>query len=234
MRTFSARETEWLQELDGIELAGFWRRAFALAIDGLIIGMVLSILATAVGLGTYAYLRHRGKSLTDIARMVGAKETDTKDLNLDINLGAGPAAPPGQKVKAYKVEEDSPFGETMKIVDDIVIPILYFGVLLWKGKGRTPGKGLMKIRVVSIVHRHLSFWHSVERALGYGAAALEAGFGFIQFFIHPYRRCAQDRLAETIVVTERSYQALQHRLAHPLIPDGPSAAPPSTDELPAT
>jgi len=83
----------------------------------------------------------------------------------------------------------------------------------------------MKIRVVSIVHRHLSFWHCVERALGYGAAALEAGFGFIQFFIHPYRRCAQDRLAETIVVTERSYQELQHRLSHPLIPDG-TAAPP--------
>jgi hypothetical protein len=64
----------------------------------------------------------------------------------------------------------------------------------------------MKIRVVSLVHTHISFWHAVERALGYGATALEGGFGFIQFFIHPYRRCAQDRLAETIVVTEPSYQ----------------------------
>jgi len=35
----------------------------------------------------------------------------------------------------------------------------------------------------------------------------------VQFFIHPYRRCAQDRLAETIVVTERSYQALQQKLS---------------------
>jgi hypothetical protein len=42
--------------------------------------------------------------------------------------------------------------------------------------------------------------------LGYRAALLEGGFGFAQFFLHPYRRCAQDRLAETIVVTERSYQ----------------------------
>jgi len=65
----------------------------------------------------------------------------------------------------------------------------------------------------------LSFWHCVERALGYGAAALEAGFGFIQFFIHPYRRCAQDRLAETIVVTERGYQAMQKKWEHPLLPD---------------
>jgi hypothetical protein len=77
----------------------------------------------------------------------------------------------------------------------------------------------MRIRVVSLVHRHLTFWHSVERALGYGAAALEGGFGFIQFFIHPYRRCAQDRLAETIVVSERGYKLMQSKLSHPLLPD---------------
>lgn len=34
--------------------------------------------------------------------------------------------------------------------------------------------------------------------LDYGAAALEQGFGFVRFFIHPHRRTAQDRLAETI------------------------------------
>jgi uncharacterized RDD family membrane protein YckC len=97
-----------------------------------------------------------------------------------------------------------------------VLPILYFGILLWQGNGRTPGKRLLKIRVVSLVHTHITFWHAVERALGYGAAALEGGFGFVQFFIHPYRRCAQDRLAETIVVTERSYQQkLPKRLGVP-------------------
>jgi hypothetical protein len=79
---------------------------------------------------------------------------------------------------------------------------------------------MMKIRVVSIVHRHLGPWHSVERALGYGAAPLEGGFGFVQYFIRPYRRCVQDRIAETIVVTEAGYQAMQHKLEHPLVPDG--------------
>jgi hypothetical protein len=49
---------------------------------------------------------------------------------------------------------------------------------------------------------------------------LKGRFGFVQFFIHPYRHCAQNRLAETIVVTERGYQAMQHKLEHPLIPDG--------------
>ncbi len=103
--------------------------------------------------------------------------------------------------------------EVVKFVSDILIPVVYFGFFLWHGKGRTPGKRLMKIRVMSIVHPHLSFWHSVERALGYGAAALEGGFGFVQFFIHPYRRCAQDRLAETIVVTERGYQKMLAKAA---------------------
>ena len=43
-----------------------------------------------------------------------------------------------------------------------------------------------------------NFW---QRAL-----ALKGSFGFVQFFMHSYRRCAQDRLSETIVVTEPSYQ----------------------------
>src|SRR5271154_3685463 len=107
----------------------------------------------------------------------------------------------GMKLQLINIEGN----EVIHVAATVVVPVLYCGVLLWAGKGRTPGKRLLKIRVVSLAHRHISFWHAVERALGYGAAALEGGFGFIQFFIHPYRRCAQDRLAETIVVTERSY-----------------------------
>jgi uncharacterized RDD family membrane protein YckC len=115
----------------------------------------------------------------------------------------------GMKLQLINIEGN----EVIHIAATVVVPVLYCGVLLWAGKGRTPGKRLLKIRVVSLAHRHITFWHAVERALGYGAAALELGFGFVQFFIHPYRRCAQDRLAETIVVTERSYQALQQKLS---------------------
>jgi hypothetical protein len=49
----------------------------------------------------------------------------------------------------------------------------------------------------------LGIWQSVERALGYGAAVLEGGLGFVQFFWDRNRMCAQDRLAETIVVDVR-------------------------------
>jgi uncharacterized RDD family membrane protein YckC len=52
------------------------------------------------------------------------------------------------------------------------------------------------------VHRRMTLWHSFERALGYGASALELGFGFFQYFIHPNRRTVHDRIAETIVVRD--------------------------------
>jgi hypothetical protein len=74
--------------------------------------------------------------------------------------------------------------EVFRIIDDIVVPILYFGILLWKGKGRTPGKRIMRIRVVSLMHRHITLWHAIERALGYGAAALEGEIWF-RPILHP-------------------------------------------------
>ena len=48
---------------------------------------------------------------------------------------------------------------------------------------------------------------AVYRALGYGAAVLEGGLGFLQFFWSDNRMCAQDRLAETVVIDERRRKA---------------------------
>jgi uncharacterized RDD family membrane protein YckC len=78
--------------------------------------------------------------------------------------------------------------------------VVYFGLATYFGRGKTPGKTLLGIRVVSLTHERLSLWHSLERALGYGASMLEFGFGFIQYFIHPNRRTVHDRIAETIVI----------------------------------
>jgi uncharacterized RDD family membrane protein YckC len=80
--------------------------------------------------------------------------------------------------------------------------VVYFGGTTYIGKGKTIGKRLLKIRVVSLAHDRLSLWHSVERALGYGASALEFGFGFAQYFVHPNNRTVHDRIAETIVVAD--------------------------------
>jgi uncharacterized RDD family membrane protein YckC len=84
----------------------------------------------------------------------------------------------------------------------LFVVVLYFGLSTYLGNGRTLGKRLAGIRVVSLAHERMTLWQSFERALGYGASALEFGFGFIQFFIHPNRRTVHDRIAETIVVKE--------------------------------
>lgn len=78
--------------------------------------------------------------------------------------------------------------------------VAYFGLSTYYGRGQTLGKRLLCIRVVSLVHERISAWHCFERALGYAASALEGGFGFLQYFIHPNRQTVHDRIAETIVV----------------------------------
>ena len=88
-------------------------------------------------------------------------------------------------------------------VRDIALLVGYFGLATYLGKGQTPGKRLLKLRVVSVAHNHLSLWHCIERALGYGASALEAGFGFWQYFVHPNHQTVHDRIAETIVLDVR-------------------------------
>jgi uncharacterized RDD family membrane protein YckC len=89
--------------------------------------------------------------------------------------------------------------------------VLYFGFATYFGNGRTPGKWLSGIRVVSLLHRRLDLWHSIERALGYGASTLELGFGFFQYFVHPNRRTVHDRIAETIVVLDKQSAPTQAR-----------------------
>ncbi len=86
---------------------------------------------------------------------------------------------------------------------NIIIMLLYWGLANFFGNGQTPGKWVARTRAVSLTSERLGAWQSAERALGYGAAVLEGGLGFLQFFWDSNRQCAQDRLAETIVVDLR-------------------------------
>jgi uncharacterized RDD family membrane protein YckC len=90
----------------------------------------------------------------------------------------------------------------------LLLIVGYFALATYWGNGKTPGKWVLGIRVVSIVHEHISLWQSIERALGYGASVLEGGFGFLQYFIHPNRRTVHDRIAETIVIRDRKQKAI--------------------------
>lgn len=96
-------------------------------------------------------------------------------------------------------------GEVSVTTDGLVsfvATVAYFAVATYLGKGSTVGKAVMGIRVVSIVHSHMSLWHCIERALGYAASMLEAGFGFVQYFMHPNHQTVHDRIAETIVIVK--------------------------------
>jgi uncharacterized RDD family membrane protein YckC len=86
---------------------------------------------------------------------------------------------------------------------NIVVMLLYWAVWTYFGNGRTPGKFVARTRVLSLTIERIGMWQSAERALGYGAAFLEGGLGFFQFFWDKNRMCSQDRLAETIVVDVR-------------------------------
>jgi uncharacterized RDD family membrane protein YckC len=82
---------------------------------------------------------------------------------------------------------------------NVVVMLLYWGLCNYFGNGRTPGKWIARTRIVSLTGERMGLWQSFERGLGYGAAVLEGGVGFLQYFWDRNRMCAQDRLAETIV-----------------------------------
>jgi uncharacterized RDD family membrane protein YckC len=86
---------------------------------------------------------------------------------------------------------------------NIAVMVLYWGLANYFANGQTPGKWVARTRVLSLTSEHMGLWQSVERGLGYGAAVLELGLGFLQFFWDRNRMCAQDRLAETFVIDVR-------------------------------
>ena len=88
-------------------------------------------------------------------------------------------------------------------IGNVLTLIIYWGLANYFGNGQTPGKWVARTRAMSLTGKQLGPWQSIERALGYGAAFLEAGLRFLQFFWDRNRMCAQDRLAETIVVDIR-------------------------------
>jgi uncharacterized RDD family membrane protein YckC len=90
---------------------------------------------------------------------------------------------------------------------NLVVMVLYWGLANYFGNGQTAGKWVARTRIVSLTSERMGLWQSIERGLGYGAAVLELGLGFLQFFWDPNRMCAQDRLAETIVIDVRKPKA---------------------------
>jgi uncharacterized RDD family membrane protein YckC len=112
----------------------------------------------------------------------------------------------------------APFGEGASW-HSIVVFVAYMSISAYVTNGRPPGKRALGIRIVSTVHERLTFWHSLERALGYGVSAAEAGIGFLQYFVTANCRTTHDRIADTIVVDTR-----RGRAGHVVTPHDPASA----------
>jgi uncharacterized RDD family membrane protein YckC len=85
----------------------------------------------------------------------------------------------------------------------IVAALFSIALVNYFSNGKSVGKWITRTRIVSLTHERLGLWQCVERILGYGASMAEGGLGFVQYYWSPNRMCAQDRLAETIVVDTR-------------------------------
>jgi uncharacterized RDD family membrane protein YckC len=160
-------------QLEGLELADFPRRLFALIIDLIVLITILFVSGTILD---YFGLISFGLS-------IGVSSDNVTNSLPGISNGT---------------HFDLP--EYLKIILKLLIPVLYFGLITRITNGYTIGKRIFKIRIVSTNHKHLTLWHSIERSLGYYASSLEFGFGFLQYFIDYNRRTVHDRIAETIVI----------------------------------
>jgi len=142
--------------LEGLELASFARRAWAMAIDFAALVLMLAPITFAI--------------------VLWYKLRNVNNANINIHF--------------------DPFENWYSTL----LPVVYFGLIVWRTNGFTLGKWLTGIRIVSLGRERITLWQSVERALGYGASLLEAGSGFFQFAVHPNKQTVHDRIAETIVV----------------------------------
>ncbi len=77
---------------------------------------------------------------------------------------------------------------------------LYFTALTYWMKGQTPGKFVMKLKVIKLDGSTMTLWESFERYGGYGAGLATGLLGFAQIFWEPNRQAIHDKISETLVI----------------------------------
>jgi uncharacterized RDD family membrane protein YckC len=67
-------------------------------------------------------------------------------------------------------------------------------------RGQTPGKRLMRIRVVRLDGKPMGWWYAFERFGGYAAGLVTGLIGFLQILWDKNRQGVHDKITETVVV----------------------------------
>jgi len=82
--------------------------------------------------------------------------------------------------------------------------ILAVVVWFWRVKGATPGKMLLKLRIVdAATGENIQVWQGVVRFLGYYASGLLSCVGFLFMLWDPRKQTLHDKLARSVVIRAR-------------------------------
>jgi uncharacterized RDD family membrane protein YckC len=84
---------------------------------------------------------------------------------------------------------------------------IYFTGFLAIMRGQTPGKRLMRIRVIRLDGKPLTWWMSFERFGGYAASFSVGLLGFLQILWDRNRMGLHDKVCETVVVLDNPQAA---------------------------
>jgi uncharacterized RDD family membrane protein YckC len=200
-RRYNPHGTRRMEALAGTKLASFKHRFWAFLIDSALIAMLMMPFGSFVDLGISKYFTASKENKPAKTIHVETTHADPNDPTKQITEKRD------IPVDEDKDDEEEKNEKKTKEFVDPVFALIYYGFFLKLFNGRTPGKKWMGIRVVSLIGERLTLWQACERTLGYGASALEGGFGFVQFFINPNRCCVHDRIAETIVIEDPPREA---------------------------
>ncbi len=151
-----------------VRVAGFWRRALAGVVDGVILVVVFAILDVAVSL----ILRQPLPRLSQLG----------PDYLLDVALSGDALALVGLSVLG-------------------ILGFLYF-FIFHAARGQTPGKRLLRMRVVDGYGERPSLWRAFLRTLGYLPSTFFLLLGFVWIGFDREKRALHDRLADTYVISD--------------------------------
>ncbi len=189
-RRYNPHGTRRMEALAGVKLASFKHRFWAFLIDSALIAILMAPFGVALNFG--------------MSKIIDSFEEHKQSKSIHIETSRTDPNDPTKKIEEKRdipIDDRKEEKETADFLD-LAFGLVYYGFFLRTYNGRTPGKKWMGVRVVSLTGERISLWQACERTLGYGASALEGGFGFVQFFINPNRCCVHDRIAETIVIED--------------------------------
>lgn len=133
-------------------------------------------------------------------RYESAEQILGEGSNLNVQLSEKSPSYFDRSTNTYHLHGDILFGPMLKVTGGVTGFLIYFTLLLFFLKGRTPGKWLLGLRVARLDGRRLSLWDAFGRAGGYSASLSMIGLGFVEAFWNPNRQTVHDRISGTVVL----------------------------------